>query len=49
MGTYLFEVTFLYRLLYSNVLYLVVCRNLTQSRHETSGARRDGAGDSARW
>ena len=35
MGTYLFEVTFLYRPLYSNVLYLVVCRNLTQSRHET--------------
>jgi len=49
MGTYLFEVTFLYRLLYSNVLYLVVCRNLTQSRHETSVSRRDGAGDSARW
>ena len=34
MGTYLFEVTFLYRLLYSNALYLVVFRNLTQSRHE---------------
>ena len=37
MGTYLFEVTFLYRLLYSNALYLVVFRNLTQSRHETLG------------
>nr|DAS57677.1 MAG TPA: hypothetical protein [Caudoviricetes sp.] len=34
--------------MYSNVLYLVVFRILTQSRHETSGARRDGADDFAR-
>lgn len=35
---------FLRNLLYSNALYLVVCRNLTQSRHETPAVRVIDAG-----